>query len=170
MKIDKIKTIENYISKRVKFLLKEQKTKKELLTPEQKDELHNILLSYKDKEISDDIIHTFADKYKISTSKLESYIYGLAIKYLDNNLLEQREDIIPGGKGDKAKITDFDKKQILIGIAVEMEHTNDKKKSLEISLDHLSENPKYYSDLVESGIVDEKEALDLYDKFYGNKK
>lgn len=169
MKKTQIKLLESYIRQRVKKLLKEQT---EILTDEQKDELHKILLSYKDKQITDDVIHNFADKYKIPTPELESYIYGLAITNLDSNLTEQRVDMIPGGKGDKTKISDVDKKQLLIGIAVEMEHTDDKKKALEISLDHLSEkgNENYYSKLIQSGIVDEKEALDLYKKFYGNNK
>lgn len=39
------------------------------------------------------------------------------------------------------------KKQIEMGLKVEMEHTNDKDKAMEITLDHLWEDPKYYSKL-----------------------
>jgi len=60
----------------------------------------------------------------------------------------------------------LDKKQLAIGIAVEMEHTNNKKTALEIAIDHLTEKNDYYTELIKSGIVDEKEALRLYNKFY----
>lgn len=56
-------------------------------------------------------------------------------------------DQVPGGKGDKAKPSDFDLKQVLQGILVELEHTKDEMKALEISLDHLSEDPDYYTKL-----------------------
>lgn len=39
------------------------------------------------------------------------------------------------------------KKQIDIGIKVEMEHTKDEKKAREIAMDHLMEDPKYYDKL-----------------------
>lgn len=41
------------------------------------------------------------------------------------------ENKIPGGKGDKAKPSDFSLKQVLQGILVEMEHTDDEEKALE---------------------------------------
>lgn len=62
------------------------------------------------------------------------------------------EDEIPGGKGDKAKASDFDHKEVKMGVKVEMEHTNSQRKAMEIALDHLTENPKYYSELAASGI------------------
>jgi len=58
-----------------------------------------------------------------------------------------REDKIPGGKGDKAKPEDFDPEQVAMGIKVEMEHTNDPKIALEIAMDHLTEDPHYYTKL-----------------------
>ena len=39
------------------------------------------------------------------------------------------------------------KKQIEMGLKVEMEHTNDKDKAMEITMDHLWEDPSYYSKL-----------------------
>lgn len=72
---------------------------------------------------------------------------------------------ISGGKGDKSKPEDFDKKELIVGIYVEREHTSDPKTAIEISIDHLSENPKYYTDLVNSGIVDEKKAIEAAKRF-----
>jgi len=77
---------------------------------------------------------------------------------------------VPGGKGDKTNPKDVNQKQLEIGIAVEREHTDSDDKAEEIALDHLTENPEYYTELVESGIVDEKEALEIYKKYFGNIK
>lgn len=38
-------------------------------------------------------------------------------------------------------------KELKIGIKHEMEHTKDKKVSKEIALDHMKEDPKYYSNM-----------------------
>lgn len=79
-------------------------------------------------------------------------------------------DQIPGGEGDNLTPDDVDQKQLEIGIGVEKEHTNDEKIATEIALDHLAENPKYYTDLVEKGIADEEEAIDAYVKYFGEDK
>jgi len=75
---------------------------------------------------------------------------------------ESLKQFISGGKGDKSKPEDVNADKLKVGIAVEMEHTSDKKIAQEIALDHLTENPKYYTELCKSGIVDEPEALKLY--------
>lgn len=65
---------------------------------------------------------------------------------------------LKGGKADKLTINDIAKKfkvptskiknQITKGIKVEMEHTNDKEKAIEIVMDHLTEFPDYYDRLI----------------------
>ena len=45
------------------------------------------------------------------------------------------------------EIFDLLKKELEMGIKVEMEHTKDKKKAKEIAMDHLFEDPKYYTKL-----------------------
>lgn len=62
------------------------------------------------------------------------------------NKIALNEDIIKGGLGDNKNINDFDKDQLIKGIKVEMEHTNDVNIALEIVKDHLTENPNYYGD------------------------
>lgn len=47
------------------------------------------------------------------------------------------------------------KKQLDIGVKIEMEHTNNKDEAMEIALDHLWENPKYYSKLKKAEIDEE---------------
>lgn len=66
-------------------------------------------------------------------------------------------NILKGGKSDNLTLQDIaDKFNISInnlkselnkGKKVELEHTNDHKKALEIAMDHLSEFPDYYSRL-----------------------
>jgi hypothetical protein len=85
------------------------------------------------------------------------------------------EDLIPGGKGDKMSVkdiakkhdlpVDFIQKQLDVGIIIEREHTGQRDDlASEVSRDHLTENGFYYIKLIKSGIVDEKEAIDLYNK------
>lgn len=74
------------------------------------------------------------------------------------------EDALPGGKGDKASLKDFDTTEVGMGMKVEMEHTSDPKVAAEIVCDHLTENPKYYSKLGKAGLADElkeREACDM---------
>ena len=40
-----------------------------------------------------------------------------------------------------------DPKKLAAGIKVEMEHTNNKETAKTIAIQHLAENPKYYSNL-----------------------
>lgn len=58
-----------------------------------------------------------------------------------------RKDAIPGGKGDSLDTSDVDSDQLQMGIKVEMEHTDDSAVAEEIALDHLKEDPKYYTKL-----------------------
>lgn len=52
-----------------------------------------------------------------------------------------------GGIGDKTKESEVCPIQLQMGIETEMEHTNDADKAREIALDHLTEDPQYYSKL-----------------------
>lgn len=68
-------------------------------------------------------------------------------------------DVISGGKADDKSVVDFKPNQILKGMEVEMEHTNDPRIALEITMDHLTENENYYDYLedMESKFEDNKE-------------
>ena len=59
---------------------------------------------------------------------------------------------------------EIDDKQLKVGTAVEKEHTSDPKAAKEIAIDHLTEDPEYYSKLIKSGLVDEPKALKLAKK------
>jgi len=58
-----------------------------------------------------------------------------------------RAEKLPGGKADGRPDSDFDPKQLAMGIEVEQEHTPDLELAKEIAKDHLSELPDYYSRL-----------------------
>lgn len=58
---------------------------------------------------------------------------------------------ILGGKGDKLNPKSIDQHELKIGIKHEMEHTKDASIAKEIALDHLAENPKYYTELKKAG-------------------
>lgn len=57
------------------------------------------------------------------------------------------EDMLPGGKGDDADPSEFDVEELVLGIRHEMEHTDDPRVALEVAMDHLTENPKYYTEM-----------------------
>ena len=54
---------------------------------------------------------------------------------------------LPGGRGDKLRPEDVDPKQLKIGTKHEREHTDSDALAQEIALDHLAEDPHYYSHL-----------------------
>ncbi len=71
------------------------------------------------------------------------------------DLMAGHGDRMRGGKADARKPDDFDFHQLLAGVNVEAEHTDDPAKALEIAMDHLAEHPDYYSRLDRAGLVDE---------------
>lgn len=56
---------------------------------------------------------------------------------------------LPGGRGDKLAPADVNPRELAMGIKVEREHTPDPGLCQEIALDHLSEDPAYYTHLAE---------------------
>jgi len=69
------------------------------------------------------------------------------------------------GVGKETPIHDVDKKELLVGIAVEFEHTDDMDISTSIAIDHLTENSEYYTILLKTGLVDEEKAIYLGNKY-----
>jgi len=62
-------------------------------------------------------------------------------------LSEDNGNQVQGGKADEKDPIDFNPQQIMIGMGIEMEHTDDPKIALEIAMDHLMEIPDYYTRL-----------------------
>jgi hypothetical protein len=57
------------------------------------------------------------------------------------------KDQLSGGLADKKNPKDFDPKALKKGIDVEREHTSNPLIAVEITMDHLTEDPKYYDKL-----------------------
>lgn len=76
--------------------------------------------------------------------------------------MSKHKDKIPGGKADKKSPKDFDSKALEQGIKIEMEHTSDKTIAQEIAMDHLTEDPEYYTKLkqVEKAAQEPKPSMD----------
>jgi|LakMenEpi03Aug12_release.lakeMendotaPanAssembly.Ray.scaffolds.fasta_scaffold06162_23 hypothetical protein len=74
---------------------------------------------------------------------------------MTNNLIKK----LPGGVGDNTPNDKIDPAQLSIGVQVEMEHTNDLDIAKEIAMDHLTEDPKYYTKLVNAGLAKEFQAV-----------
>lgn len=65
-------------------------------------------------------------------------------KYSDEELLTLLQNV---GHHDFADDSQFDKKELELGIKIESEHTKSKLVARLIALDHLSEMPDYYTHL-----------------------
>lgn len=70
---------------------------------------------------------------------------------------EKKDEKLKGGKADKQTIDSIAKKhkvdvsvikrQLSLGLVIEMEHTTDVNQAMEIAMDHLTESPEYYTKL-----------------------
>ena len=96
------------------------------------------------------------------------------------------EDQLNEGKGKELHPNQIHPSELRMGIKVEMEHTDDPKKAEKIALDHLAENPYYYTALKLSGVESpskpkekakkevkakkKKESIQLVDLVNGMKK
>jgi len=56
---------------------------------------------------------------------------------------------------------DYPQDQLAVGVQVQKEHTKYEDAAMEISMDHLDQNKEYYTELIKSGLVDEKTAIAL---------
>ena len=80
------------------------------------------------------------------------------------------EDIFKGEIKTGLTAEDVDPKEFLVGIEVEQEHSKDLAVAKTIALQHLVENPKYYSEGMKKGIFDEPAAINLYKKYFIDKE
>lgn len=59
------------------------------------------------------------------------------------------KDHIHGGIADERKPSEFNQKNLRLGVQHELEHTDNIKIAREIAMDHLTEDPDYYQKLKE---------------------
>lgn len=75
----------------------------------------------------------------------------------DEKEKRKHAEAIPGGRAAGRPDSDFDPKQLVAGIKVEMEHTKSLNVAKEIAKDHLAESPSYYKALkVMEGVLEKK--------------
>ena len=84
-------------------------------------------------------MHGLAAKLQIEAPELETLVYSIL------------SDIISGGESGGKDIV-VDPKELEMGIQVEAEHTSDSGIAEKIARDHLTEDPKYYSKLLEADL------------------
>jgi precorrin-6B methylase 1 len=90
---------------------------------------------------------------KENMTKDEFFGYLLEnLKYEQEEAEKQSIEKLKGGLGDGKKLEDFDPIEVIKGLRVEREHTNDFDVMSEIVCDHLTENERYYSDFEEAGL------------------
>lgn len=66
---------------------------------------------------------------------------------MDNKFKLAFDQTLKGGLADKKEVSEYDSKVLAKGVKVEREHTKDKKKALEIAMDHIEEDGDYYNKL-----------------------
>ena len=71
------------------------------------------------------------------------------------DIIAEQVNALTGGVGDTTAPSNVNTKELAIGVQVEMEHTNDPKIATEIAMDHLTEDPEYYTKLVNAGLATE---------------
>jgi hypothetical protein len=98
---------------------------------------------------ADQIIDIYNVAKELRSNKLMNLVKSLQaesrrVDRFVNALLDDQK--IPGGKGAKLTPKDVCPEELAMGIKVELEHSNnDRQLAQEIALDHLAEDPKYYS-------------------------
>ena len=92
-------------------------------------------------------------------------------KFVKESLQEfLNEEVLKKEKEIGITAEDVDAKEFLVGIEVEKEHSSDLAVAKTIALQHLAENPKYYSEGMKKGIFDEPSAINIYKKYFINKE
>ena len=102
----------------------------------------SFLLKNKDKDITDDDVHKWAEDNKYKTPSVETVAYSFAKKMIV---------LLNDGKAKEKGLTEdqVDAEQLKKGIKVEREHSSDLDIQKKTAMDHLAEFPKYYDALDE---------------------
>lgn len=88
-------------------------------------------------------IHSLAEKSGIDPHEFEEEIYTMI------------QSLFAGGKSKGKEPKGVDPEEVRMGLIVEAEHSSNKLIQLKIVWDHLTDNPKYYSEGKAKGIFDE---------------
>ena len=130
-------------------------------------ELENRDLSFEEEDKALEAIE------KLGPEKLKKMYGMLQTRYAVNAFLGDVDDILSNEtlSEGKTKLTadQVNNDELRMGIRVEMEHTDDAEKAKKIALDHLAENPFYYTQLKLSG-VDTKATPSKEKQYIAKKK
>ena len=94
----------------------------------------------------------------------------LVAETLNEYLVPSEKEVFKGEKKTGLTIKDVDSKEFLVGLAVEKLHSSDIAVQKALVFQHLSNNPKFYSEGMKKGIFDEVEAINLYKKYFIDKE
>lgn len=94
----------------------------------------------------DNMVHQFIESQGHDVPTTEAVFYALAGKYVM---------LLRGGKSQGLDPSSVDPEQLAAGIEVEAEHTDDPATRKKIALDHLAEDPEYYSKLQQMESADQ---------------
>lgn len=114
--------------------------------------------------VEKEVTEEFAKAYRKAKqrSALLGYDFGknneIPIEEFEEDEIEKSEENeLKGGKADNLSLKDIAekhkvsveeiKKQLKAGMDVEMEHTDEPSKAMEIAMDHLTESASYYTEL-----------------------
>lgn len=88
-------------------------------------------------------VHSLSEKLGMDAHEFEEEIYAII------------QSLIAGGKSKGIAPKNADPEEVRMGLIVEAEHSSNKWIQLKIVWDHLTDNPKYYSEGKAKGIFDE---------------
>jgi hypothetical protein len=97
-------------------------------------------------------IHTaigdITDEGSVPYREVARYFYELPRRHFSGAF----GDLISGGYAEGHDPREFNPRELHRGIRVELEHTNDPRIAQEIAMDHLVEDPHYYTKLMKAGL------------------
>ena len=110
------------------------------------------------KGLFDDVVRVLGIDL-LSPDELQENLFSIG--WWNNIINEFKLDIKP-----TVTVKDVDPKELKKGIAVEKEHTTDLKTATRIALNHLGEDPKYYTKLIKAKLEEEQNnKVDDFIKF-----
>lgn len=85
--------------------------------------------------------------------------------------LSEEQEVFKGQIETGLTIDDVDKKEFLVGLAVEKKkHSDNLAVQKELVIQNLAKNPKYYSEGMKKGMFDDVEAINTYKKYFIDKE
>jgi hypothetical protein len=86
-----------------------------------------------------------------------------------SDYLHERE-IFKGQVDTGLSLEDIDKKEFLVGLAVEKVHSENLAVQKQLVFQNLNKNPKYYSEGMKKGMFDDVAAINTYKKYFIDKE